>query len=144
MKTLLTIAAIVLSSAAVGEEMRFQCPERYLTKVAELAEKPPGWHDAVAAVRPQLPVSGGGVVGGSPRLYPPAELHGSTVTGKGGQAETRYPVGPEGESWAFCEYGQGGEIHLYRRVDGQGRRECIVKSSPSRPPALLKVEVVCH
>jgi len=144
MKAFLTIAAVALSSVAAAEEMRFQCPDRYLTKIVELAEKPLGWRDTVATVRPELSLSGGGVVGGPPKLYPPAELHGNTITSQGGRAETRYPVGPEGESWAFCAYGRGGEIQLYRRVDGQGRRECIVKSSQPKPPDALKVEVVCR
>lgn len=144
MKAFLTIAAVALSSVAAAEEIRFQCPDRYLTKVVELVEKPAAWRDAVATVRPEIPLSGGGVVGGSPKLYPPAELHGNTITSKGGRTETRYPVGPDGESWAYCAYGQGGEIQLYRRVDGQGRRECIVKSSQPKPPDALKVEVVCR
>jgi len=144
MKAFLIIAAAALASLATAEEVRFTCPDRYLTKVGELAEKPSGWRDAVATVRPALPLSGGGVVGGPPTLYPPAELHGNTITGKGGRMETRYPVGPDGESWAFCEYGRGGDIQLYRRVDGQGRRECIVKSSQRQPPDPLKVEVICR
>lgn len=137
------IAAIALSVPASGEELRFQCPERYLTRVTELIEVPPEWRGAVAAIRPELPLSGGGVVGGSPRLYPPAELHGDTLA-RNGRAETRYPVDAEGETWAYCAYGRGGEVQLSRRVDGQERRECTVISSNAKSSRSPQVEITCR
>lgn len=145
MKTVLILAAVALPPvAAIGAELRFQCPERYLNRVVDLNEVPLGWQGAVATVRPELRVSGGGVVGGPPRLYPPAELHGDTVKAKGGWTETRYPLGPDSESWAYCAYGEGGEIQLYRRVDGQGRRMCAVRSSPGNPSRPLQIEIACR
>lgn len=144
MKTTLLIAAIALSpKLAAGAELRFQCPERYLSRVAELADVPQGWKGAMAAVQPNLLISGGGMVGASPKLYPPADLRGSDVKTKGGWSETRYPVGPVGESWVYCAYGQGGEIQLFRRVDGTGVRECAVRTLRPKTPASTKVEIVC-
>jgi hypothetical protein len=82
------------------------------------------------------------MVNGSPKLYPPAELHGNEGKTAKGWSETRYPV--EGESWAFCGYGQGGEVQLFRRVDGVGVRECVIRTRERKPPLSLAVEVVCR
>lgn len=142
MKTILAIIAVVLYPSATAAGLDFQCPERYLSRPAQLAEAPPGWQDAVATVRPELRLSGGGIVGGPATLYPPAELHGETVEKKGGRSETRYPVG--GETWAFCTYGEGGEVQLFRRVDGAGVRECVVKTTKPRPAAAFQVGVACR
>lgn len=81
------------------------------------------------------------MVGGPPKLYPPTELHGSDVKAKGGWSENRYPIG--GESWVYCAYGQGGEIQLFRRADGDGKRECVVRTLRPKSPASPVVEVVC-
>ena len=144
MKTVLILAAIAFAPPVAGAELRFQCPERYLSRPADLAEVPQGWQGAVATVQPELLVSGGGVVGGPPKLHPPAELHGNTVRITGGWSETRYPVGQDGQSWAFCAYGRGGEVQLYRRVDGQGRSTCAVRSSLPKSVQALKVEIACR
>lgn len=136
------LALAPVASGAIGES-RFQCPERYVSQPAELAEVPQGWPHAVAVVQPQLPVSGGGMVHGAPRLYPPAELHGNGGKAtRGGWSETRFPV--EGESWAFCSYGQGGIIRLFRRVDEGAVRECVLRTRRTRSDALLVAEFVCQ
>lgn len=144
MRTILVIAAIAFFPVvALGGELHIQCPERYLTRVTELAEVPQGWQGAIATVRPELLISGGGMVGGPPKLFPPAELHGSDMKSKGGWSETRYPVGSDGESWVYCAYGQGGEIQLFRRVDGIGVRQCSVRTLRPKSPASPVVEIVC-
>jgi hypothetical protein len=144
MRPILLITAIALFPVvAHGGELRFQCPERYLSRVTELAEVPQGWKGAMAAVQPNLLIAGGGMVGASPKLYPPADLRGSDVKTKDGWSETRYPVGPDGESWVYCAYGQGGEIQVFRRVDGTGVRECAVRTLRPKSPASAVVEIVC-
>ena len=142
MKTIIVVAAALLPAAAAGAELHFQCPERYLNRPVELLELPSGWRGA-AAVRPELLVSGGGVIGGPLKLSPPAELRGEDVKSHDGWSATRYPVGRDGETWAYCAYGQGGEIQLFRRVDGQGRNECIVRSIQPKSPASMRVEIAC-
>ncbi|WP_407659532.1 STY0301 family protein [Massilia endophytica] len=145
MKTILTVTAIAsIPLAALGAELRMQCPERYLTRVVKLAEVPQEWQGAIATVRPELLLSGGGMVGGPVELYPPADLRGSDVKSKVGWSETRYPVGSDGESWVYCAYGQGGEIQLFRRIDGTGVRECSVRTSLPKAPAPPVVEIVCR
>jgi hypothetical protein len=142
MKSHFVIAALALfPTFAPGGELRLQCPERYLSRVAELTEVPREWPGAIAQVSPGLLISGGGMIGASPKLYPPADLRGSEVRTKGGWSETRYPVA--GESWIYCAYGQGGEIQLFRRVDGTGVRECAVRTLRPRAPASPVVEIVC-
>ena len=143
MKPILIIAAIALVPAVVlGGELHFQCPERYLSQVAELAEVPQAWPGAIATVRPEQLISGGGMVGGPAKRYPPAELRGRDVKTQGRVwSETRYPIG--GESWVYCAYGQGGEIQLFRRVDGDGRRACAVRTWRPKAPTSPVVDVVC-
>jgi hypothetical protein len=143
MKTILIITAVLFPAIAAGAELRFACPKHYLTQVTELPEVPLAWPGAVATVRPGLLISGGGVVGGPAKLYPPAELAGADIKTGRGWREARYPLGPDDESWAYCAYGQGGEIQLFRRVDGQGRRECTVRQSQRKPTDSLQVEIVC-
>lgn len=83
------------------------------------------------------------MVHGAPRLDPPAELHGSEARAtRDGWRETRFPV--EGESWAFCAYGQGGVIRLFRRVDDEGVRECVLRTRQARSAAAPAVEFVCR
>jgi len=146
MKAPLIIAALALAplaTVAAPTELRFRCPERYGSQAAELAELPQGWQPSMATVRPHLLISGGGMVRGSPRLYPPAELRGSEgKTSNGGWSETRFPV--QGESWAFCDYGQGGEIRLFRRVDGVGVRDCVIRTRQRASAPAPTVEIVCR
>lgn len=142
MKLIFAIVVVALSPAAVGASLQFQCPERYLSKPAELSEMPRGWRGAVAQVTPGLLLSGGGMIGGSLQLQPPPELRGSDMPTKHGWDETRYPV--LGESWAYCAYGQGSEIRLFRRVDTAGIRECSIRWSQPKPSTALKVEVTCR
>jgi hypothetical protein len=143
MKRILSIAVLALTCpAAFAIDLHFQCPERYPSMPVDLAEVPKGWTAVAAQVMPGALLSGGGMIGASPKLQPPADLRGNDTPAKGGWEETRYPV--SGESWAYCSYGQGGEIRLYRRVDGGGARECSVQFSPSKPLAALKVKVTCR
>lgn len=136
------LALAHFASAAAAAELRFQCPERYVSQPTELAEVPQGWLRSMAIVQPQLPVSGGGMVHGSPKQYPPAELRGSDDTStRDGRRETRFPV--EGESWVFCSYGHGGEIRLFRRVDGVHVRECVIRTRKTASAAAFAVEFIC-
>lgn len=145
MNAILIFAMLALGSGAAmaaPAELRFQCPERYGSQPVELTEVPAGWQRTMVTVQPQLLVSGGGMVQGSPKLYPPMELRGSEgKMTKGGWRETRYPV--EGESWVFCEYGQGGVIQLFRRVDEPGVHECVIRTRDKKPPESFTVEIVC-
>jgi hypothetical protein len=134
-------ALAIFPIAALGAELQLQCPERHLSKPFELAEVAKGWSGAVTQVLPGARLSGGGMVGGSLKLQPPADLRGNDLPTRSGWSETRYPV--DGESWAYCSYGQGGEIRLYRRVDAPGVHECSVRSLQPKAPAALKVEVTC-
>ena len=136
------LALAPFASAAAAGEMRFECPERYISQPAELTEIPQGWGHAVAVVQPQLPVSGGGMIHGAPTLYPPADLHGSEArTTRDGRREIRFPV--DGESWAFCSYGQGGVVRLFRRVDDGAVRECVLRTRRGQSDAALAVKFVC-
>jgi hypothetical protein len=145
MKATIAIAMLALApftSVAVAGESQFRCPERYVSQPTELAEAPQGWARAMGVVQAQLPVSGGGMVHGAPTLYPPAELHGSEGKAtRDGWRDTRFPV--EGESWAFCSYGHGGIIRLFRRVDDGAVRECMLRTRRAQSAAALAVQFVC-
>lgn len=145
MKVIIAIVVLGLTpfiSVAVAGELRFQCPERYVSQPTELAEVPQGWARAKTIVQPQLLISSGGMVHGAPNLYPPAELRGSPGTmAMDGWRETRFPV--EGESWAFCSYGHSGDVRLFRRVDDGTVRECALRVRRTRAAAALAVEFVC-
>jgi hypothetical protein len=142
MKTMIAIVMLGLASSAsvaAAGESRFQCPERYVNEPTELAGAPHGW---TSVVQPRLPVSGGGMVHGAPTLDPPAELHGSEGrTTSDGWSKIRFPV--EGESWAFCSYGQGGAVRLFHRVDDGAARECVLRTRRARSAAAPAVEFVC-
>jgi hypothetical protein len=142
MRVIVMLALGAIACAVEAVEPRFQCPERYVSQPARLAEVPDGWTGAMAIVQPQLLVSGGGMVRGAPALYPPVELHGSEgKKTRDGWSETRFPV--EGESWAFCSYGHDGDIRLFRRVDGDAVRECVLRTRRTRSVTAPAVEFVC-
>lgn len=142
MNSIFKLVVLSLLPATVhGAPLRFQCPETYPTKPAAIVETPSAWTRTTAQVSPGLRLSGGGLIGGPLDLQPPAELRGSDAPAPGGWLETRYPA--IGETWAFCSYGQGGEIRLFRRVDSVGVRECVMRSLERRVPARTQVEVIC-
>lgn len=136
-------AVLALNSlAAHGGEFRFQCPERYPSRLIELRDAAlPSW-DAVSTIAPELPVSGGGMISGPPSNHPRGELRGRETMLKNGGSVTEFPVDPN-ESWIYCAYGKGGEIQLFRRVDPTGARTCTLKILRPKWPASTEVTVSC-
>lgn len=137
-------AILALTSiAASGGEFRFQCPERYPAGPIELRGPSQPWHGAISTVTPELPVSSGGMISGSPKDYPPGELRGRESLKKDGASVTVFPVDPAG-SWIYCAYGKGGDIRLFRRLEHSGLKTCTMTMSRPKWPAAAKVSVNCE
>lgn len=138
-------AALALTQLASGAELNFQCPARYPEQLTELSVPHKLDGNAVAIVSSGLLLSDGGMITGSPKDDPPAELRGTDE----GSNRTRYPVGGIApgaqpvQSWLFCSYGRGGEVRLFRRVS-ESVSSCLMRRTSAKGHSSVKVLVTCR
>lgn len=144
MKPHLILLAVALSSTqACAADLRFSCQDRYQGREPERAGSPPGWTGAPFTASPSLAVSGAGMITGTPAQEQRGSLRANGIQLNGNATEQRYAVGA-GESWAYCSYGEHGDIQVFRRIPAGELKECSVRYTRAIWPTPVKVEFACR